>query len=222
MIPGSSPGTISSLSYLRRMPVLYGTFGHPSRMARDNLRSSAHSAYVNRLGPANQHRKRRSGADHGAQRTAKARRSLPAQRARALRPGERPVCRAHPSRLRPGAHTGLTNRALCPVSGRCVGELPPRGREAQRRGSGGSPPGPAPRSGGVPGGRPRASTAQRRGSGGSPPGPAPRSGGVPGGRPPGQHRYTAAGSSSSTKPRVLLGSTGMPGPMVVVIVAFLT
>ena len=35
-------------------------------------------------------------------------------------------------------------------------------------------------------------------------------------------RQTAAGSSSSMKPRVLFGSTGMPGPMVVVIVAFLT
>src|SRR5450631_3191483 len=39
--------------------------------------------------------------------------------------------------------TGLTNRALCPVSGRCVGEVPPRGRGAHEGGSGGSPPGSA-------------------------------------------------------------------------------
>ncbi len=57
-----------------------------------------------------------------------ARRSLPAQRARP--PGR--------------------------VSGRCVGEVPPRGRGAHAGGSGGSPPG--------------ASTAHAGGSGGSPPG----------------------------------------------------
>jgi hypothetical protein len=78
---------------------------------------------------------------------------------------------------------------------------------------------------------PRASTASRalaaRRAAGVPAsyhrGARSASGGFRGGRPPGQHSplgYTAT-SSSWMKPRVLLGSTGMPGPIVVVIVAFL-
>ena len=54
--------------------------------------------------------------------------------------------------------TGPANRASGPVSGRCDGDVPPRGREAQRGVPGGSPP--------------QASTAQRGVPGGRPPGPA--------------------------------------------------
>ena len=53
--------------------------------------------------------------------------------------------------------TGPANRASGPVSGRCVGDIPPRGRETHRGVPGGSPPRPAQRSGGFRG---------------SPPGPA--------------------------------------------------
>ena len=50
------------------------------------------------------------------------------------------------------------------------------------------------------------------------------SGGAPYGTPPllRSHEPYATGASSSKKPRVLFGSTGMPGPIVVVMVAFLT
>ena len=48
------------------------------------------------------------------------------------------------------------------------------------------------------------------------------SGGAPYGAPPllRSHEPYATGTSSSKKPRVLFGSTGMPGPMVVVKVIF--
>ena len=44
--------------------------------------------------------------------------------------------------LRRGAHTGPANRALRPVSGRCVGEVPPRGAKRMRGVPGGRPPRP--------------------------------------------------------------------------------
>ena len=71
----------------------------------------------------------------------------------------------------------------------------------------------------LPGEQPCSASARYRPVSAGRAGRAAGGGGVQGVVPPG---YTAAGSSSSMKPRVLLGSTGMPGPMVVVIVAFLT
>src|SRR5579875_157585 len=54
-----------------------------------------------------------------------------------------------------------------------------------------------------------------------PPAPPNQAGRAAVGAHPGVPGQALAGSSSSTKPRVLFGSTGMPGPMVVVSVAFL-
>ena len=75
----------------------------------------------------------------------KARRPLPAQRSRAEGSGERPVLSASNHRgLRRGASYRLSESGPSgPASGRCVGEVPPRGREAQRGVPGGRPPGPA-------------------------------------------------------------------------------
>ena len=47
----------------------------------------------------------------------------------------------HHRGLRRGAHTGPANQASGPVSGRCAGEVPPRGAERVRGVPGGRPPG---------------------------------------------------------------------------------
>jgi ATP-dependent helicase HrpA len=93
--------------------------------------------------------------------------------------------------------TGPANRASGPVSGRCVGEVPPRGAErsggfrgvAPRANTVGElpPRGRGAHSGGSGGSPPQASTAQRGVPGGSPPQASTAQRGVPGGRPPGQH-----------------------------------
>ena len=77
-----------------------------------------------------------------------------------LRPGERPVLSAGTEAgYGEALVTGPANRASGPVSGRCVGEVPQRGAE---------------RSGGFRGVAPPGRHSAAGGSGGSPPGPAPR------------------------------------------------
>jgi hypothetical protein len=108
-----------------------------------------------------------------------------------LGPGEWPVLSAGTTaRYGEASVTGPANRALGPVSGRCVGEVPPRG---------------AKRSGGFQGGRPPWASTGSRGSsplgqhrfqGVVPPGPAQ----VPGGRPP-WASTGSRGSSPWAKPR---------------------
>jgi ATP-dependent helicase HrpA len=91
--------------------------------------------------------------------------------------------------------TGPANRASGPVSGLRVGEVPARGAER----SGGFP-GVAPRAntlGEVP---PRGREAQPRVPGGSPPQASTAQRGVPGGRPPGQHSVPVIEVSGRTYP----------------------